>query len=303
MIDPQTMCGFINVDKPEGCTSRDVVNRIQKLAGRNIKIGHAGTLDPLATGVLVICVGRATKLVPWLHELTKDYEAKFLLGQSSNTDDVTGEVTRHEGVVPPTSEQIASAVASQIGVIMQRPPAFSAIKIDGQRAYKAARRGDEVDLDERPVTVHDIQILREHYPELSLCIECGSGTYIRSIGRDIGEKLGCGATMSALTRTAIGPFSVGDAITLEELDDDWQNAVLPPVTGLSDMPQVTANDHMLEQLRHGRPVSLEHTRSRVLIVTEEQGVAAILERSDSHSNTWRAVINWVPAWFEAARNA
>ncbi len=301
MYDRNTPCGFLNTNKSAGCTSRDVVNQLQRLAGRGIKLGHAGTLDPLASGVLLVCVGRATRLVPFLHELPKTYEAEFLLGQTSNTDDISGKVEEHpSGFEIPSRPAIDVAVAGQTGEIMQRPPAFSAIKVDGQRAYKAARQGQAVQLQERPVTVHAIEVLDYQFPRLSLRIECGSGTYIRAIGRDIGQAVGCGGLMSALTRTAIGPFRLEDAVASDQLDDDWTRHVLPAQAGFPDTPQVAADDDMIQGLRHGRPVSLDHAATRVLAVTANGELAAILDRPDQSDGLWRAIINWVPAWFEAS---
>lgn len=254
--------GFLNINKPAGFSSRDVVNRVQRLV-RPAKVGHAGTLDPLATGVLLVCVGPATRLVPVIHELHKLYVTTFVLGCSSQTDDVEGEVIETPNAPRPTREQVLAALPEFVGRIKQRPPAYSAVRIDGRRAYKLARAGHDVEPPLRPVDVHRLDLLRFEPPELVLEIECGSGMYIRSIGRDLGERLGCGAVMSALERTAIGPFHLRDAFDPRALlDEPLSSLLLPATTALPDVPQIIVDETGLELLMDGRSVSLRKMRER-----------------------------------------
>ena len=205
------MFGIFNINKPAGWTSRDVVNRVQRLV-RPAKAGHAGTLDPLATGVLVVCVGPATKLISYVQQQLKEYEATFILGQSSPSDDVETEICELEQPPIPTREAIEAKLPDFVGTIQQRPPLYSAIKVEGQRAYKLARGGSDMELPARPVEIYELSVTAYEYPELCLKIRCGSGTYVRSIGRDLADSLGTAAVMSALTRTAIGKFQVQEGL-------------------------------------------------------------------------------------------
>ncbi len=236
------MDGLLLVDKPSGWTSFDVVakvrnilrtaNRKQQLGISNerlisnssllvsspkVKVGHTGTLDPLATGLLVLVLGTYCKRASEFSKLDKVYEVTMKLGESSTTGDAEG-VINHISSEKPTNMQINDAIASFIGVINQVPPAYSAIKVNGQRAYKLARAGQEVKLEPREVTVYSLQITDYSYPEVTFTAEVSSGTYIRSLVEDIGKALGTGAYMSALRRTEIGEFQVTDALGIDDLD-------------------------------------------------------------------------------------
>lgn len=253
-----TPFGILNVDKPTGITSRDAVNRAEKLL-RKVKCGHAGTLDPLATGVLVICVGPATRLIQYVQRLPKKYEAVFQLGRKSVTDDTEGEVEVLSGAPEPTRAEIDAALPQFVGDILQVPPAHSAIKVDGQRAYDLARRGAEFELPARTVSIHKIEVRRYEYPELELAIECGSGTYVRSLGRDLAAALGTAAVMSALVRTAIGGFRLEEAIQLDKLtSDNFAERLQPPLVALQDLPQFKLTEKQLAELRHGRPIDVRN---------------------------------------------
>ena len=189
----QSMFGVLNLNKPPGVTSRDVVNVVQRIV-KPIKVGHAGTLDPMATGVLLVCVGPATRLISLLQQAPKNYVAEFRLGERSDTDDSTGTVSVQEASASSvTMSQLETTLQSFVGSFDQVPPVFSAVKVQGQRAYAKARRGEDVQLLAKRVTVYAIDLLDFSWPVVSLRIRCGSGTYIRSIARDLGEKLGCGA--------------------------------------------------------------------------------------------------------------
>ena len=209
--------GFFNVNKPTGQTSRWVVDQIQRIV-RPAKVGHAGTLDPLATGVLVVAVGSATRLIDYVQQMPKRYRANFLLGCTSPTEDVDGEVVPLENPMVPTRVEIEAAIPAFLGEILQSPPAFSALKVGGRRAYSLARAGQAVELKPRSVSIHRLNVLGYEYPRLQLEIECSSGTYVRSLGRDLAEQLGTGAVMSALVRTAIGSFRVEDSIDVSEVE-------------------------------------------------------------------------------------
>ena len=224
----QTEDGIILIDKPAGWTSFDVVAKIrgkiratyrdrgEKPTKRQLKVGHAGTLDPFATGLLIILLGESTKKAGEFLKLDKIYEAEVILGQESTTGDPEGEITIVSDTRP-TQEQVEEAIAQFRGEITQRPPIFSAIKINGQRAYKLAREGKEVEIPERQVTVYSLELLEYSYPSLNVRVHVSSGTYIRSLAVDIGETLGTGAYCKELRRLSIADFSVVNAKTLTDI--------------------------------------------------------------------------------------
>jgi tRNA pseudouridine55 synthase len=249
-----THSGILNVNKPAGMTSRDAVDRVERLV-RPARAGHAGTLDPLATGVLVICVGQATRLIQYIQRMPKSYRATFLLGQTSDTDDIEGHVVPVEGAAEPEREAIDRVLAKFVGTIEQRPPAHSAVKLAGRRAYHLARQGEEVELRPREVAIHTIAVRRFAFPELEVDVECGSGTYIRALARDVGAALGTGAVMSALERTAIGLFCVEDAVAVNDLEAATLGQHLqPPLNAVVGLPRVTLTEAQLIEIRNGRPI-------------------------------------------------
>jgi tRNA pseudouridine55 synthase len=244
--------GLFNLNKPQGMTSRWTVDQVQRLV-RPAKAGHAGTLDPLATGVLVVAVGQATRLVEYVQQLPKQYRADFLLGRTSTTEDVDGEVSELLDPPIPSRSEIQHAAEKFLGKIMQRPPAFSALKVAGKRAYALARRGHEVELQPRPVRVHRLEIIEIDYPRLMLEIECSSGTYVRSLGRDLAESLGTGAIMSALERTAIGSFHIQDAIDVQSLSrDNIADHLLPPRSAVEHLPPINLSPTECERISRGQ---------------------------------------------------
>jgi tRNA pseudouridine55 synthase len=248
------MFGVFNVDKPAGQTSRQVVNHIQRLV-KPVKAGHAGTLDPLATGVLVVCVGPATRLIEQVQASPKHYRATFVLGQTSDTEDIEGDVVPLTDPPRPTEEEVRAALPNFQGEILQRPPAFSALKVAGRRAYELARQGQEVGLKERPVQIARIDLLAYAYPELSLEVECGAGTYIRALGRDLAEFLGTAAVMAQLQRTGVGPFHVEDACRLEQLTEDSLPLHLrPPIDVFAGITPTTLSDAELQRVRRGQAI-------------------------------------------------
>lgn len=297
-------CGILNIHKPPGCTSRDVVNQVQRFFGRKVRVGHAGTLDPMATGVLLVAVGRATKLIPVIHEYSKTYVAGFTFGQTSDTDDSTGNVSTVQVTQPVERQAVEDALQLQIGAIMQTPPAFSAVKVQGKRAYAVARKGQQVEIKPRQVQVHEIEILEYQFPTLKLRIRCGSGTYIRSIARDVGLRLGIGGLMHELQRTVIGPYSLEDAIDADTVRADSLKPAMS-IFACDRAGEPTWSRHCLsnaeiQQLRNGHPLVLQtNDAARLVAVTSTGDFAAILRRSADDHGRYRAEINWVPQWFNS----
>lgn len=207
------------MDKPAGMTSHDVVSRVRREFGTR-KVGHAGTLDPMATGVLILGIERGTKFLAHMVTATKAYNATISLGASTTTDDFEGEIISQTSAAHITDAEILSAIANLTGDIMQKPAKVSAIKIDGKRAYQRVRDGEEVDIPARPVTVNRFEVLesRQSPREVDVVVECSSGTYIRSLARDLGEALGVGGHLTALRRTEVGPFSLDDASPLDSME-------------------------------------------------------------------------------------
>lgn len=221
---------------------------------RKVKVGHAGTLDPLATGVLVVCLGAATRLIEYVQRMPKTYRTVIRLGASSDSHDADGLIVEREGVTAPAFEQVREAVAAQVGSILQKPPEFSALKVSGRRAHDLARAGVPVDLAPRPVTIHRIEILSYDWPRLELEVFCEGGTYIRSIARDVGESLATGGLVEVLTRTAIGPFVLTEAVDPDQITAESLGDLLrPPEEALASMPQFQANAEEAADLARGRP--------------------------------------------------
>jgi tRNA pseudouridine55 synthase len=243
--------GVLSLNKPTGLTSRQVVDRVQRLA-RPAKVGHAGTLDPLAGGVLVVCVGAATRLIEHVQQMPKGYTGTFLLGRQSPSEDIEGEVTELDHPPVPTLEQITAAAGALVGLIEQRPPVYSALKVGGRRAYALARKGQPVELKPRTVTVYRIEVLAYAYPELRLAIECGGGTYVRSLGRDLAESLGTSAVMSGLLRTSIGEFRIEEAVDPGQLtSQNWTDYLLPPLAAVGRLPRVELSAEEVAKIRNG----------------------------------------------------
>ena len=307
----QPLTGLFCVDKPAGITSRAVVDELSRLT-RSRRVGHAGTLDPLATGVLLVCLGPATRLVSLAQSLPKRYLARVELGQVSDTDDSTGQVTVVEHTPLPNRDDLERLLPRYTGVISQVPPQYSAIKLGGQRAYDLARQGQQAPLEPRPVEVHALRLRAFESPSFELEIECGSGTYVRSIGRDLGRDLGCGAVMTSLERTAIGPFTLDRAVALESLDrHSWREALLAPVEIVSHFPRLICSDTDLDLLAEGRPVPLdvnslpefnrESTESapRVALVSRSGDLLAVGELPAGHAAVQPRLV--FPESLEAAR--
>lgn len=223
------LSGILNIDKPLGWSSAKVCNAVRRLSG-GAKVGHAGTLDPLATGVLVVCLGKATKRIPGFMDAGKRYRAEVDLSAFSSTDDAEGEKEPVEVAAPPSEAAIRRVLSEHFnGEIEQYPPRYSAVKIDGQRAYKMARAGEEFQTRSKLVRIDSVEVLAYSWPRLVLDIECGKGTYIRSIARDLGAHLGTGGMLSGLVRTRVGEFRIEDARAVDDLPraaSDWDASVL-----------------------------------------------------------------------------
>jgi tRNA pseudouridine55 synthase len=251
--------GILLVDKPQGLTSHDVVSRTRKLAGTR-KIGHAGTLDPMATGLLVLGMNSSTRLLTYLVGLDKEYTATIRLGQSSDTDDAEGTLGEPVDVSAADDDAVAAGIASLTGEISQVPSSFSAIKVDGKRAYALARAGEEVELKARTVTIGAFETLATRreggFVDLDVRVECTSGTYIRALARDLGDALGVGGHLTALRRSRVGPFAVSDAATLEELVvNDRLLAPASVATTLFDSVDLSAQD--VTDLVHGKRIAVQ----------------------------------------------
>ena len=249
--------GWLVVDKPAGMTSTAVVNKVRWAMDAK-KAGHAGTLDPEATGVLAVALGEATKTVPYITDALKAYTFTVRLGQSTNTDDAEGEVIA-ESDARPSDDDIKQALAPFLGDIMQVPPKFSAVKIDGQRAYKLARDGEDVELSARPLWVEELVLVdRPDEDHVVLEMTCGKGGYVRSIARDLGAALGCHGHVKELRRIWSGPFEAEDGLSIEQIDEmaktEALDAYLHPLeTGLADLPELKCTPEGATRLRNGNP--------------------------------------------------
>ncbi len=246
--------GLLCIDKPPGLTSRSVVDRVQEIVGTR-RAGHAGTLDPLATGVLVVCLGVATRLVEYVQRLQKQYLATFLLGRESPTDDVDGPVKELPDPPVPTREQILAQLGKMIGTIEQQPPVYSAVKIHGKRAYELARAGRPIVPSVRKVIISHLELLEYEYPRAVLRVVCGGGTYVRAIGRDLAHHLGTAAVMAALVREKVGHFTVQSAVPFDRLTpENYREYLLPPLAAVTYLPRVCLDEKELEAVRHGRSI-------------------------------------------------
>ena len=251
------MFGFLGINKPPALTSRSVVNVVQRLVKPH-KVGHAGTLDPLATGVLVVAVGKATRLMQHVHTLSKTYRGTFQLGMRSDTEDIEGEIQTVEKFRQPSRDEIQAVVDDFQGTQSQQPPAFSALKIKGKRAYSIARQGKTVKLEPREITIYRIELKEYNFPFFTVDVQCSTGTYIRSLGRDIGDRLECGAIMTELERTAIGSLTVEQCCELDFSDlQSVQQALRNPLELLDNVETMVVTTAQIDELGFGREIELE----------------------------------------------
>jgi len=256
MTSPES--GLVIVDKPGGLTSHDVVARIRRLAGTR-RVGHAGTLDPMATGVLVVGVEKATRLLGHLALTVKEYQATIRLGAATSTDDAEGEVVSSASAAEVTPSALAAAVADLTGEIQQVPPGVSAIKVNGQRAYKLTRAGAAPTLAARPVTVYSFTVTASaassQFLDVDAVIRCSSGTYIRALARDLGAALGTGGHLTALRRTQVGPYQISSARTLDELSQHWSLTPLDTAAAAA-FPRRDLSEDEARRLAHGQRLSV-----------------------------------------------
>ncbi len=276
--------GFLNINKPLHWTSHDVVARIRgrgRELGARVKVGHAGTLDPLADGVLVICLGAATRLSDIMMSVRKTYRAEITLGTTTDTYDAAGETLKTVDARHITREDISAVLPQFLGAIQQLPPMHSAIKMGGQKLYELARQGISIERKPRAVKIHSIQVLRWASPQVEMEIACGSGTYIRSLAHDLGTALGVGAFLSGLTRTASGNFTLADSLDLEKLLrlDDWTPHIVSPYLALADYPRLMFAADEITRLRNGQFIQRDAacTAPQVFGFDADRQLVAILQ--------------------------
>jgi tRNA pseudouridine55 synthase len=280
--------GLVIVDKPAGWTSHDVVAKLRRLAGTR-RVGHAGTLDPMATGVLVVGVDRATRLLGHLAQTEKRYEATIRLGESTNTDDAEGEITEVASTAGVTEAAVRAAAAALTGSIEQIPPQVSAVKVDGKRAYKRARAGERMELAARPVVVHafDVRGLRSAPDggsiDIDAAVRCSSGTYIRALARDLGDDLGVGGHLTMLRRTHVGPYDLAMAKTIEQLGTEFTVLSMEAAVGAA-FPRRELDEAQARTIAHGGrlpaaglgsgPIGVYGPDGRLLALVAEEGRTA-----------------------------
>lgn len=270
---PPTVHGLVILDKPAGFTSHDVVARLRKHFGER-RIGHAGTLDPSATGVLLVGVGNGTRLMRFLEKMDKSYTCEIVFGVTTSTLDADGDVLVTSDAPVPAIEDLRALVASNLtGAIEQIPPMVSALKVDGKRLHQLAREGIEVERVARPIRVHAFDIESTEDPRVvRASVTCGSGTYVRSLGADLGDLAGCGAHIRNLRRTSIGPFTLSDSSTLDEPE------LHDVITAVRDMERVTLDDAGIDDVLYGRPLSAWTGEGPWAILDERQQLVAVYEK-------------------------
>jgi tRNA pseudouridine55 synthase len=283
--------GVLVVDKPVGLTSHDVVQIVRK--GTNIRrAGHTGTLDPRASGVLVILVGPAVRLSEYVSASDKRYQAVLRLGATTDTYDADGRILSTASVDQLTETQFQDALETFVGEIEQVPPPYSAVKIKGRKAYEMAREGEEVDLAPRRIKVYSLELLEWAPPEAVIDVYCSSGTYVRSLAHDLGEKLGVGAHLIGLRRTKSGRFTLRDAVPLRRLRDsfeegNWYQFLIPAAEALSDWPAIELDQDQVDAIRHGHRIPAEEGDPQMVRGVSEQGELVALLEYVSHSHEWQ----------------
>ena len=255
MVDPSCIDGVLVIDKPAGPTSHAVVAKVRGLL--NSKTGHLGTLDPAATGVLPLVLGRATRLARFMQSAEKEYLATIQLGKATDTYDGDGRTVSETAVPEITTGEIDRLLDQFRGEVSQIPPMFSAVKLNGERLYKAARRGETRDRPKRTVRILKLVLLERRSEELDLKVHCSSGTYIRTLAHDIGTLIGCGAYLRQLRRTRSGAYDLSSAIQLEQVEESWQNALISMDELLPDLPAMVINARWADAVLHGNPIDHE----------------------------------------------
>jgi tRNA pseudouridine55 synthase len=283
--------GVLVVDKPVGLTSHDVVQIIRRGTGIR-RAGHTGTLDPRASGVLVVLVGPAVRLSEYVSASDKRYQATIRLGSSTDTYDAEGRVTRSAPISNVTEEQFEDILQQFVGEIEQVPPPYSAIKVQGRKAYEMAREGEEVNLEPRKIRVYSLDLLEWAPPEVVIDVFCSSGTYVRSLANDLGNALGTGAHLVGLRRTKSGRFTLRDAVPLRRLQEsfiagDWYKYLIPAAEALADWPMVELDADQVELIRHGHRVPAEPEAQGWARGVSEQGDLVALLEIDEASKEWQ----------------
>ena len=269
--------GVLLVDKPSGMTSHDVVAVARRTLGTR-RVGHTGTLDPFATGLLVLLVGRGTRLAQYVAGEPKVYDATIVFGAETTTDDLTGEVTREAAL--PESDDVDRGIESLTGPLRQTPPDYSAKQVAGRRAYAAARAGTPLALDAVSVTVHSWQIRRRTGTELDVTITCGGGTYVRALARDLGRAAASAAHLTALRRVRSGPFDVADAVSLGTLDRDRAATLQPLRLAIPHLPTQVVGDDDLRRVRHGNAVATRIDAPLAAVLDADDNLVAIARNED-----------------------
>ena len=291
------MMGFLNIDKPRGMTSTDVVRRVKRAARMRRGVGHGGTLDPIATGVLIVGVGKATRLMERVLDGSKEYVAEIELGVSTDTYDADGEVVSERDPSGVSADDVSSALVAFEGEIQQVPPMYSALKRRGKRLYELARQGIEVEREPRTVVAREISLAGWQPPVATVKIVCGSGFYVRSLAHDLGETLGCGGHMRGLIRSRVGPFHIDDALPLEDAlarieDGDAEGILAPPDAALGDLRAMTVQAREARSILHGGALppgaglspEMPDERARVY---DADGVFIAIARFDHALRQWR----------------
>jgi tRNA pseudouridine55 synthase len=298
------MDGILNINKATGMTSHDVVAKIRRLLKQK-RVGHAGTLDPLASGVLPICVGQATRVAEYLSESGKAYLATIVFGSVTDTYDAEGTIVRTASTDGLSSSSVEEALQHFVGPQMQVPPRYSAIKLQGQPAYKRARAGEEVELVPRPVMIYKLELMKWEPPTATLAVECSKGTYIRSLAYDLGAYLGCGAYLAALIRTRSGPFLLAASVTLEQLAavpaSEIASLLYPADKALEDYPHLILDSATIERVQHGSAFTYaldgqagaKQTRTTARVYSDDGRFVAIAEW-DPAQNVWKPRKVFVP---------
>ncbi len=288
------MHGFLNIHKAAGMTSHDVVARVRRLVGRKVKVGHAGTLDPAATGVLPVAIGQATRLIEYLADARKGYRATVALGITTSTDDAEGELLTCQPVPALDQATLEAALEPLRGSILQVPPMYAALHHNGQRLYDLARAGQIVERAPRPVTIYQLELLAWNPAtgQLTLEIACSKGTYIRALARDLGVALGCGAHLAALQRTFVGDFGLATAVPLEVLQaaESPHPYLLAPDVAVADWPALTLNAAQVQQVLHGKMLHLPiGTPDQVRVHTPppQSHLLALLQRDPDPPCWWK----------------
>lgn len=287
----QPISGVLVINKPTGISSRQALDRVVELLPR-VKMGHAGTLDPMASGVLVVCLGPATRLISYVQQSLKEYDTTLRFGQRSATHDLEDPVEDVAFAGTIDLKEMESCLAKFRGDILQVPPQHSAVHVAGRRAYELARKGQQVELAPRAVRVDRLQCTRFEFPFADLAITCSSGTYVRSLVRDIGDDLGCGAVMTRLVRTAVGSLGIDEAVGVDSLTREDLHARLKPArAAVQQLPCVAVATHQLDNLRHGRAIAaaghVDFANGQSCALCDESGELLAVAKFDAAGRSFR----------------